>query len=155
MYAWVLKNIKILETNQKIQSPIAKIKNKLRAKIKYCLTRGCHLWAGLSKTVILSPLQLTFHRRTLRTASGHHHHAHTRPSAVREVLWAVLFTDHLHKATAKSIRRRLHGVVLLSSLHLSWCERDTETVINCHRKQQLQPGNWKERQKEETFDFQA
>lgn len=81
---------------------------------------------SLTKPVIIH-LQLTFHRGALRTCGGHHHHPHTRPSAVWKVLWAVLFTHHLHKGTTLHVLWWLHGSVPLNSLPLSWSavrERD-------------------------------
>lgn len=57
---------------------------------------------------------LTFHRRTLRTSHGHHHHPHAGPSAVGKVVWTVFFAHHLHKRATLDV---LHGSVLLRRRH--------------------------------------
>lgn len=87
------------------------------SKIEFCtlMLQTQSIWK------LNTPLQLTFHRGTLGPCSWHHYHPHTGPSPVREVLWAVLLTHHLHKGTALlHVLWWLHGSVLLSRLPFSW-----------------------------------
>ncbi len=86
---------------------------------------------SLTKPVVIH-LQLTFHRRALRTCSGHHHHPHARPSAVREVLWTVLLAHHLHKGTTLHVLQWLHCSVPLNNRPLSCSSLEDRQLLVIH-----------------------
>lgn len=73
---------------------------------------------------------LTFHGRAL-WESWHYHHAHAGPSAVREVLRAVLLAENLHEGAALLLGL-IHGPTVPHPLWVGWAAEVVKEP-NTHR----------------------